>query len=227
MAVQAWSNITVDALKSIWHGFLVYTPKLLAALIFLIIGWIISVWVGKIVAEILKRLGFDKAFEKTKWEEAIKRAELKTKMSGFIGDIVKWVLVIVVLLSTVKILVGTQYTTGFLDKFVGWLPNLIAATAIFVIAVIVAELSEKFIKASLVKMRINYADFVSTSVKWAIWIFFILAILNQLGVGRSIIEILIWGFVALIVLSLSISIGLGAKDFVHDFLDDVRKKYRQ
>ncbi|MCD6270273.1 hypothetical protein J7J23_00655, partial [bacterium] len=98
MAVQAWSNITVDALKSIWHGFLVYTPKLLAALIFLIIGWIISVWIGKIVAEILKRLGFDKAFEKTKWEEAIKRAELKTKMSGFIGDIVKWVLVIVVLL---------------------------------------------------------------------------------------------------------------------------------
>jgi small-conductance mechanosensitive channel len=224
--VQDWSTVTLQALQNLWQGFLRFIPKLIGGVVVFVIGWFVSVWIGKLVAEILRRVGFDKIFEKTKWEEALQRAELKMKMSDFIGAIVKWVLVIVFLLAAVRILVGAQYT-GFFSKFVEWLPNLVAAAAIFVVAVIVAEFSEKLVKAIVGKMNVSYVGLVGAIVKWSIWIFAILAILAQLGVAPDIIHILITGFVALVVISCSLAFGLGGKDLAKEFLEGLRDKFRK
>ena len=191
-----------------------------------VIGWFIAVWVGKLVAEILRRLRVDKIFEKTKWEEALEKAEFKMKMSDFIGGIIKWVLVIVFLLAAVEILGLVQFA-AFLRTIVAWLPNLVVAAAIFVVAVIIADIAEKLVKAIVGKMNVRYVNFVGSIVKWAIWIFAILAILAQLGVAPEIVQILIGGFVALIVISCSIAFGLGGKDLAREFLEGLRNKFRE
>ena len=221
--VQNWAQITQQSLLGIWQGFLNFIPKLFWSLVVFIVGWFVSVWIGKLTAEILKRLKFDKLFEKTKWEEAFQRADIKMGMSEFIGAVVKWVLVIVFLLAAVKILVGPQYT-NFIGGFVAWLPNLIAAAVIFVIAVIVADLSEKFTKAVVGKMNVGYVEFVGGIVKWSIWIFAILAILSQLGIAPDLMRTLITGFVALIVISAGLAFGLGGKDLARDILEQLRHR---
>ncbi|MCD6232802.1 hypothetical protein J7J81_00235 [bacterium] len=224
--MQEWSQITTQSLQGLWEGFLDFIPKLLCSLIVFIVGWFISVWIGKLVAEILKRLKFDRIFEKTKWEEAFQRAEFKMKMSEFVGAVTKWVLVIVFLLAALKILVGPQYT-DFFGGFIAWLPNLLAAAAIFVVAVIVADLAERFTKAVVGKMNVGYVGLVGGIVKWSIWIFAILAILSQLGVAPDIVHILVTGFVALIVISGSLAFGLGGKDLARDILEQLRDKFRK
>ena len=226
MVLQDWSLITTQALQKLWEGFIKFIPQLIGALIVFIIGWFISVWIGKFVAEILKRLKVDKIFEKTKWEQAFEKAELKLEVSEFIGAIVKWVLIIVFLLAAVEIL-GLGQFAGFLKSIVAWLPNVIVAAAIFVVAVIIADFSEKLIKAIVGKMEVGYARFVGSIVKWAIWIFALLAILSQLGVAKDTINILISGFVALIVLSSAIAFGLGGKDVAREILEDLRRKIKE
>jgi len=224
--VQDWTTVTLQALQNLWQGFLNFIPKLIGAIVIFVIGWFISVWIGKLVAEILRRLRVDKIFEKTKWEQALEKAEFKMKMSDFIGGIVKWVLVIVFLLAAVEILGLVQFA-AFLRTIVSWLPNLVVAAAIFVVAVIIADISEKLVKAIVGKMDVKYVNFVGAIVKWAIWIFAILAILAQLGVAPEIIQILIGGFVALIVISCSIAFGLGGKDLAREFLEGLRNKFRE
>jgi len=226
MVLQDWSLITTQALQKLWEGFIKFIPQLIGALIVFIIGWFISVWIGKFVAEILKRLKVDKIFEKTKWEQAFEKAELKLEVSEFIGAIVKWVLIIVFLLAAVEIL-GLGQFAGFLKSIVAWLPNVIVAAAIFVVAVIIADFSEKLIKAIVGKMEVGYARFVGSIVKWAIWVFALLAILSQLGVAKDTINILISGFVALIVLSSAIAFGLGGKDVAREILEDLRRKIKE
>jgi len=224
--VQDWTTVTLQALQNLWQGFLNFIPKLIGAIVIFVIGWFIAVWVGKLVAEILRRLRVDKIFEKTKWEEALEKAEFKMKMSDFIGGIVKWVLVIVFLLAAVEILGLVQFA-AFLRTIVAWLPNLVVAAAIFVVAVIIADIAEKLVKAIVGKMNVRYVNFVGSIVKWAIWIFAILAILAQLGVAPEIVQILIGGFVALIVISCSIAFGLGGKDLAREFLEGLRNKFRE
>jgi len=226
MVLQDWSLITTQALQKLWEGFIKFIPQLIGALIVFIIGWFISVWIGKFVAEILRRLKVDKIFEKTKWEQAFEKAELKLEVSEFIGAIVKWVLIIVFLLAAVEIL-GLGQFAGFLKSIVAWLPNVIVAAAIFVVAVIIADFSEKLIKAIVGKMEVGYARFVGSIVKWAIWVFALLAILSQLGVAKDTINILISGFVALIVLSSAIAFGLGGKDVAREILEDLRRKIKE
>lgn len=223
--IQTWSSITLSALQNFWQGFIALIPKLIGAGIVLIVGWLVSVWIGKIIVLILKKAKFDSVFEKTKWEEAMKKADFKMDMSEFIGAIVKWVLVIVFLLAGVEIL-GMDQFAGFLKGIVAWLPNVIVSAAIFVVAVIVADFAEKVIKAIVGKMNVRYVGLVGTIVRWAIWIFAILAILGQLGVAREIIQILVTGFVALIVISGGLAFGLAGKDVAKETLENLRNKLR-
>ena len=224
--VQDWTSVTLESLQNLWQGFLGFIPKLVGAIIIFLIGWFVAIWIGKLVAEILRKLRLDRIFEKGKWDEALEKADFRMKMSDFIGGIVKWVLIIVFLLAAVEILGLTQFAI-FLRAIVGWLPNLVVAAAIFVVAVIVADISEKLVRAIVGKMNVNYVNLIGNIVRWAIWIFAILAILSQLGVAKDIVQIVVTGFVALIVISCSIAFGLGGKDLAREVLENFRGKFRE
>jgi len=224
--LQEWSSITIEKLQDLWGGFLNFIPELVGAIIVFVIGWIIAVWVGKIITEILKRAKFDKIFEKTKWDEALEKADFKMEMSAFLGGLVKWILVIVFLSAAVEIL-GLDQFAIFLGTIVSWLPNLVVAAAIFVVGVIIADFAEKLIKAVVSKMNVSYVNLVGAVVRWAIWIFAGLIILSQLGVGAEIVQIIVSGFVALIVVSAAIAFGLGGRDLAREILEDMRAKMRE
>lgn len=226
MIIQDWSAITLKSLQNLWEGFIGFIPQLIGALIVFIVGWFISVWIGRFIAEILKRLKLDRIFEKTKWQNAFEKAEFKVSVSDFIGGIVKWVLAIVFLLAAVEIL-GLGQFAGFLKAIVSWLPNLIISAAIFVVAVIIADFAEKLVKAVVGKMEVSYSKILGTIVKWAVWTFAILAILAQLGVAKEIIQILVSGFVALVVISAGIAFGLGGKDVARDVLENLRNRIKE
>lgn len=224
--LQEWSSITVEKLQDLWGGFLNFIPELIGAIIVFVVGWIIAAWIGKIVTEVLKRAKFDKIFEKTKWDEAFEKADFKMDMSSFLGNLVKWILVIVFLSAAVEILGLTQFAI-FLGTIVAWLPNLVVAAAIFVVGVIIADFAEKLIKAVVSKMNVKYVNLVGAVTRWAIWIFAGLMILSQLGVGGEIIQIIVSGFVALIVVSSAIAFGLGGRDLAREILEDARAKMRE
>ena len=221
--IADWSSITLLALQDAWQGFLTFIPVLLGAIIVFVIGWIISIGVGRVIAEILNRLKFNKLFERTGWSEALTKAELKVTPSNFIGAICKWILVIVFLLASVEILGFVQFA-DFLKSVIGWLPNLVVAIAIFVVAIIIADILEKIVKAAIKRIEIKYAEFLGIVVRWAVYIFAGLAVLLQLGVTPSIINTLVIGLVGTIALALGLSFGLGGKDAAAKLIEEIRGK---
>ncbi|MDD5433547.1 MAG: hypothetical protein PHE77_02745 [Candidatus Pacebacteria bacterium] len=223
--IQSWSSVTLDALQGFWQGFIGFIPNLIGAAIILIIGWLIAIWVGKLIALLLNKAKFDVVFEKTKWQEALEKAEFKMDMSEFVGSLIKWVLIIVFLLAAVEILGMSQFAS-FLSGIVSWLPNVVISVAIFIVAVIISDFFEKMMKAFAGKMNVKYIGLVGSIVKWAIWVFALLAILGQLGVASEIIQILVTGFVALIVIGGGLAFGLGGKDMARDALENLKNKLR-
>ena len=221
--LQNWSDITWSALQSTWEVFFTFLPKLLGAGLVFIIGWFFALGLGRLVAEFLKRLKFNQIFERTGWKAALEKAELKVNPSEFVGAIFKWILVIVFLLASVDILGFTQFA-NVLSGLIAWLPNLIVAIAIFVVAVILTDIIEKIIKASVKKMEIGYAGFAGTAARWSIYTFAGLAILLQLGVTPSIINTLVIGFVGMLALAFGLAFGLGGKDAAAKFISDVQRK---
>jgi len=225
MIIQTWAETTTVALQNLWQGFLSFIPNLIGAIIVFIIGWLISLGIGKLIAEILTRIKFNQLFERAGWQQALEKAELKVNAAEFVGAIVKWVLVIVFLLAAVEILGLVQFA-GFVKNVLAYLPNVIVAALIFVVTVIVVDIVEKVVRAAVEGVKVGYGHFVSAIIKWSIWIFAVLAILHQLGIARSFMETLFTGFVAMLVIALGISFGLGGKEVAAEILRDLRNKLK-
>lgn len=225
MVIQDWYTVTLAALQSLWGGFLRFIPLLIGALIVFIIGWFISVWIGRLITEVLKRLNFNKLFEKENWRTAFERAEIKVDPSGFVGAIVKWILVIVFLLAAVEIL-GLPQFASLLKSVLGYLPNVVVAVFIFVVTVIVVDIVDKVLRTAVESMKVDYGNVVSGVVRWSIWIFAILMILDQLQIAKLFTGTLFTGLVYTLVLIFGLSFGLGGKDVAAEILQDIKKKWK-
>lgn len=221
--VLDWYTVTLEKLQDLWQAFMGFIPVFLGAVIVFVIGWFISVGIGKLVTEILKKLRFNQIFEKEGWKNALAKAEIKVDASGFIGAIIKWVLVIVFLMASVEIL-GLVGFADFLKGVLAYLPNVIVAALIFVVTVIVVDIVEKIVRVSVESIKIGYGQMVSAVIKWSIWIFAILAILHQLGIARPFMETLFTGLVAVLVISIGIAFGLGGRDVAAEILKDIKRK---
>ncbi len=221
-----WYSVTLRALQGLWQGFLIFIPNLVGALVIFIIGWFIAVGIGKLISEILKRIKFNRVFERGNWKEALEKAELKIDASGFIGAICKWILAIVFLSAAVEVL-GLKEFAGLLREILAYLPNVLVAALIFVVAIILADILEKVVRASVESIKVGYGSIIGAIIKWSIWIFAISIVLVQLGIGADLVQTLFTGLVAVLVISIGIAFGLGGKEVAAEILEDLRKKLKK
>jgi len=225
MSLQSWYEITIIALQNLWQLFINFVPKLLGAIIVFVIGWFIALGVGKLITKVLQLIRLNQFFAKGGWDEALEKSGLKADVAGFIGAICKWILVIVFLLAAVEILGFYQFAV-FLKDVVSWLPNVIVAVAIFVVAIIIADIVEKVVVASVEKTKVRFAHVSGVIVKWSIYVFAILAILLQLGVAQPLIQMLVAGLIAMLALSSGLAFGFGGKEIAADLLESLKKKLK-
>lgn len=222
--IQQGNEFIIQTFQDLFQKFVVdFLPKLIVAIIAFVIGWFVAILLGKLVSEILTRLKLNQLFERTGWKEAFERAEIKVNPSEFIGAIFKWVLVIVALQVAVEIL-GLPQFAALLNRFVSWIPNLIVAIAILIVAIIVADILQKIIKASAQKIGVKYVGILGGIVRWGIYILAIFAILLQLNVATTIVNAFILGFIGMLSLAFGLAFGLGGKDAAAKIIEDIRRK---
>lgn len=224
-----WYEITIRALIDLWQGFIIFLPKIIGALIVFLIGLFVASGLGKLITEILKRLKFNQIFERGDWKTALEKAELKIDASGFIGAICKWILVIVFLLAAVEIL-GLVGFASFLTNVLNYLPNVVVASFIFVVAVIIADILEKLVRTAVERVKVGCGQIVGVIVKWSIWIFAAFTILEQLIPTSTIFQFLfqtiLTGIIGVLVIGFGLAFGLGGKEVAAEILEDLKKKLR-
>ena len=204
-----------------------FVARLVLAIVVFVIGYLISVGIGKIVAEILRSIKLNKLFDKEGWHKALQRANVDVNPAEFIGAIFKWVFVIVSLLVAVDILNLAQF--GFiLTEVLNYLPNVVVASLIFVVAVIISDIIEKVVRVGVEGMKVGYGYVAASIVRWAIWIFTLFLILEQLLPTSDLIKTLymaiVYGVVLTISLGLALAIGLGGKDVAAQVISDIKHK---
>ena len=203
---------------------------LLLAIVVFIIGYLISVGIGKIIAEILKSVRFNKLFEKEGWKKALQRANVEVNPAEFIGAIFKWAFAAVFLLIAVSILGLTSFA-GYLTQILNYLPNVIVAVLVFVIAIILSDIVEKVIRVTVERLKVGYGYIASSIAKWAIWVFSALLILDLILPASLLIKTLytsiVYGVVGALALGIGLAIGLGGKDTAARIISDFYNKTKE
>ncbi|MSU54662.1 MAG: hypothetical protein EXS48_02380 [Candidatus Staskawiczbacteria bacterium] len=224
------SDWSLSVIQPFLQNMLGFVGNLVLAIVVFIIGYLISIAVGRVIAEILKSIRFNRLFEKEGWTKALQRANVRVNPAEFIGAIFKWVFVILSLLLAVDILQLTAFS-AILMRLLDYLPNVIMASLIFVVAVIISDIIEKLVRVTVERMKVGYGHIASSTIKWAIWIFTIFLMLEQLLPNSLLVETLymaiVWGAVGALALGTAIAIGLGGKDTASEFIKDLAKKIDQ
>lgn len=207
-----------------------FIANLVVAVVVFIIGYLISVGIGRLITEILKSIRFNKLFEQEGWRKALQRANVDVNPSEFIGAIFKWVFVIISLLIAVDVLRLTAFA-GFLTQVLNYVPNVIVAVLVFVVAIVISDIVEKLVRATVERLKVGYGYLAASIVKWGIWVFTFFLILDQLLPASLLVKTLytsiVYGAVGALALGVGLAIGLGGKDTAAKMISDMYRKMEE
>lgn len=224
MIIQTWGELITASLQSLWVDYAKFLlTNFLGAVIVFVIGWIIASILGRITAQIVRVLRIDSALEKIGFKETLAKADLELDSGRFVGELVKWFFIIAFLMATTEIL-NLSEVTVFLRNVLLYIPKLIVAVLILLAAVLLANLLQRLVRASVDAAGLRGGRILGAITKWVILIFAVLAALLQLGIVPSLIQTLFTGLIAALSLGLGLAFGLGGKDVAAQMLGNLRKE---
>jgi hypothetical protein len=208
------------AMVTLWSRFINFIPNFLSALIVFLVGWFLALVLEKVIIKVLQFLKVDLVLEKTDIRETWLKAGVDLSISKFIGALVKWFLIIAFLMASTNILKLDQ-VTNFLNDVLLYIPNIVVAVVILLVAVILAGFFQKVVKASVESAGLASGDFLGALTKWSILLFGLLAALVQLKFKVS--DTILSGIVGMLALGGGLAFGLGGRTLAEEILEKIRR----
>jgi len=217
------TGIVVDSFSDFWAKFIDFIPTLLLAIALFIAGFIIA-WIFEIISrKIMRLVMLEKIVDKSGLRALFAKGGLKISFTRLLSGVVYW-FVLIVFLATVVSVLGLTQLSNFLEELVAYLPNVIAAVAILIIGILVANLLYNVVKNACESARIASADFLASLTKWSIFVFAFIAALVQLQIASDLLKILFTGFVVMLALAGGLAFGLGGKDAAREIVNKMKKE---
>lgn len=210
----------IQPLLRIWDGIISTVPGIVAAIIILIVGYLVAWAIGYAVDKALTQIKLDKwILEKTHMTKILGAFRL----SHFLAVISKWY-VFILFLPPAAGLIQLQPLSVFLLSVALWIPNVILAVIIGIVGFMAAHYTEW----KILETKAKTAHIISYTAKIVIIIFTLLIVLDQIGVKIAIAQtsflIILAGVMLAVALMLGIGFGTAFKDEAKKIITDVKKK---
>jgi hypothetical protein len=222
MLIATWGDVLSASFKNIWLGIADFIPTFLAAVVIAIVGWIVGAIFYKLIVQLVKLARIDNALKSAGVEKFVEKAGLRLDAGVFLGALVKWFFIIVFLVAALDVLGLSQVTSFLKDVVLGYLPQVIVAVLIVLVAAVVAEAMQKVVVGTAKATNMKSANFAGTVTKWAIWIFAILTAIMQLGIAVTFINTLFTGVIIAVSLALGLAFGLGGQEAAAKYIEKLK-----
>lgn len=216
-------NVGETLFYSLNNGFIAaatFIPNIIAGIVILLIGIILGSIVRNLVVQLFRFLRVETYLRKY----GIPEPKREFTWGIIISEIARWFVIILFLIPTADVW-GLPRITELLNTFILYLPNVLVAAVIALVGLVLARLAHDVVLASTRELSPEGSRGVASITKWAITIFVMLAVLNQLGVAQDLVRILFTGFVAMIALAGGIAFGLGGQGTAQSILESLRKNF--
>jgi hypothetical protein len=208
--ISSWGDAVFLSLSNALNTFLNAIPQVIGALLIILIGWIIAGALARLVSELLRRAGADRIFAERGGEVyGPQSARIKPSVVG--GELVKWLIRLVFLVAAANVLGMTQISE-LLNQVLLWIPNLIVAAVILLIAPLLARFVRGAIEVGAGQMGFTNAPLLGRIAEIAIVAFAVVIAINQIGIAANLVNTLFIGIVGALALAFGLAFGLGGRD---------------
>jgi len=224
MILNTWGNVLTKSFQDLWIGVIDFIPNIVIAFIIFLLGLFIGSVLGKAVNQVFKSLKIDNALRNAGFEAPFNKAGFSLNSGAFVGGLLKWFVVIAFLVASLDVLGLDQVNVFLQDVVLLFLPRVIVAVLILLVAVVIADAMQNVVTGVVKAANVRSSKFLGALTKWTIWIFAALAALFELGIAVTFIQTLFTGIVVALSLAFGLAFGLGGQDSAAKYLDSVKKE---
>ena len=204
-----------NSVQQALNNLLGFIPNIIGFLVILAIGWIVARVVKAAATKLLQKLGVDRALHNSDAGSFVERLSPGASPSRLIGAIEYWFIflfAISVAISALKI----PALTGFLNQIQNYLPNIIAAVLILVVAAALAGI----VGGAVHKLMGDTPTgrMVRAVVPGLILAIAVFMVLTQLQIAPAIVTTTYTALLALLVLAGGLAFGLGGRDVAAEMM---------
>lgn len=182
-----------------------FVPKLVLFLVILIIGLFVAKWIRRIVHKVLTKIRFDEYIDRAGIGAPLERAGFADS-GRFVAQIIYYLVVLMVLQMAFNVF-GDNPITDALAGLVDWLPKLVVAMVLVIIGGLVANVVGDLVRGATSGQ--SYGGFVTRVATVGVWLFFGLAALDQIEIGRDVVDTLTTSIFASLSAIIVIKFGVG------------------
>jgi hypothetical protein len=191
-------------IENAWSNVAAFVPKLLAALVILLVGYLVARAIAGILNKVLERVGFDRVVERGGVRQALARS--KYDPSDILAKLVFWTIMLLVLQLAFGVF-GSNPVSDLLRGLIAYLPNVFVAILILVIAAAIARAVTDLLSNLLSSVQGGQA--LARGAGIAILVFATFAALDQLQIAPRIVTGLWYALLAAVVGSVIVAVGGG------------------
>ena len=213
-----------QTLKDGINEIVAFLPNLIGFLLLLLIGFIVAKIVSTIVRKVLEKVGVDDKIRNSDANKYVDGALPGATVSGGVAKVVFWFIFIFFIFSAIGAL-KIPALTGFMNDVLAYLPNILAAMLIFVVAALVSGA----VAAAVTKMMGDTptGKIVATVVPALVMVIALFMILEQLQIAPEIVRIAFAAVMFALALGLALAFGLGGRSVAQKLLEDAYTKGRE
>lgn len=213
-----------NSLEQALTDLLTFLPKLIGFLVILLVGYVVARIVKTVIARLLERLGVDRRLHESPAGNYVERFSPGASPARLIGSVAFWLIFIVALTAAIGAL-QIPAVTAFMNRVLAYLPNVIVAILIFVVAAAVAGGVGGLVHRTMGDTPTG--KLVGSVVPGLVLSIAVFMILTQLNIAPEIVQILFTALVGALALGLALAFGLGGRNVAERLLEEAYQRGRE
>jgi hypothetical protein len=222
MDYPTYQVTVVNALQDLYAKTISYLPNLVAAIIVLIIGWLLAAFLSKLVVKLLEMLKIDHLANQLGLQNLSEKAGKKLSLSGLGGWIIKWFFFLASFIAAADIL-GLAGVSSFLYQDVlTYAGHVVVAMAVLLLGILAANFFSGLVSTTVKASGLHSGESLGAMAKWSIVVFSVIAALSQLQIATAFLQDLFRAVIAMLAIAGGLAFGLGGKEQASKILDGIQ-----
>jgi hypothetical protein len=200
-----------DGLRDAWENIVEFTPRLIGALLILLIGWLLSILIRSVLRRVLDRIGFDRLLERAGMGAALREGDYSA--SGIVAGIVYWIALLITFLLAAEAL-QVEELSNLLAALIAYLPLVIVAIIILVVAAALGAFLADLVRPWAEQRGVGW---LAPVARWAVLVFAVVAAFNTLNLAEEVVNTVFVAVVGAAAVALAIAFGVGGIDTAREY----------
>ena len=226
MDYPTYQAVVVQALGDLYAKTLSYLPNLIAAIIVVIIGWLLAIFLSKLILNILTALKLDHLANQLGLNNLSQKVDKKLSLAALGAWLVKWFFFLGSFIAAADILGLQEVSTFLYQDVLGYAGHVIVAMAILLLGMLAANFFGELVNGTVKASGLHKSEALGAVAKWAILVFAVIAALSQLQIATAFLQDLFRAVIAMLAIAGGLAFGLGGRDHAKKVLDSVENNLK-